>query len=106
MVRKLADNEGVGDIKTFDDIVPLLFDHTMYKSYPGRLSPDVLLLTQRMRAAAARGEPDRLDISPELRAKRDEFVKLMESRDEHVARFFDEISKKLRGDKGLSRRIR
>ena len=52
-----------------------------------------------MRAAAAKGELDRLEISPELRAKRDEFIKLMETRDEHVARFFDEISKTLRGER-------
>ena len=59
----------------------------------------MLLLTQRMRVAAAKGELDRLEISPEMRAKRDEFVKLMETRDEHVARFFDECSKKLGGER-------
>lgn len=74
-------------------------EERFHAAYPGRLSPDVLLLTQRMRAAAANGELDRLEISPELRAKRDEFVKLMESRDEHVAGFFDELSKKLRGER-------
>ena len=233
MVKKLADNEGVAEIKTFNDVVPLLFDHTMYKSYPvsllyegqfvkltrwlskltaidlsdfdasdchtlddwlialydrtplnvvstsgtsgassflprskqnwhnfmqqypvmlmqefgketpvekfplnmhamypyfrsgaghlllnelyvkyicgaeerfhaaypGRLSPDVLLLTQRMRVAAAKGELDRLDISPEMKSKRDDFVKLMENRDEHIARFFDDIGRKLRGER-------
>ena len=74
-------------------------EERFHAAYPGRLSPDVLLLTQRMRAAAANGELDRLEISPEMRAKRDEFVKLMETRDEHVARFFDDCSKKLHGER-------
>ena len=68
-----------------------------HAAYPGRLSPDVLLLTQRMRAAAAKGEE--VKISPDLKAKRDEFVMLMESRDEHTIRFFDDCSKKLRGER-------
>jgi hypothetical protein len=74
-------------------------EERFHAAYPGRLSPDVLLLTQRMRAAAATGDLDKLEISPELRAKRDEFVKLMESRDEHAIRFFDECGKKLLGER-------
>ena len=34
MVKKLADNEGIQDINGVEDIIPLLFDHSMYKSYP------------------------------------------------------------------------
>ncbi len=37
MVQKLADNQGIGEIGSFDDIVPMLFEHTMYKSYPPSL---------------------------------------------------------------------
>lgn len=66
-------------------------------AYPGRRSADVLLLTQRMRNAAAKGELDNFEISRELRAKRDEFLKLMETRDEHIARFVKECGKELRG---------
>jgi len=37
MVRKLADRLGVATVDTFDDIVPLMFSHTAYKSYPAAL---------------------------------------------------------------------
>lgn len=34
LVRKLADDAGVREIRSFADLVPLLFAHTVYKSYP------------------------------------------------------------------------
>jgi hypothetical protein len=34
MVSKLAGRQRITQINEFDDIVPLLFEHTMYKSYP------------------------------------------------------------------------
>ena len=34
VLKKLADKQGIDEIKTLNDIVPLLFEHTMYKSYP------------------------------------------------------------------------
>jgi len=34
MVKKLADGEGITEINEVNDVVPLLFDHSMYKSYP------------------------------------------------------------------------
>jgi hypothetical protein len=37
MLRKLADRVGVRSVDTFDDVVPLLFAHTAYKSYPASL---------------------------------------------------------------------
>src|SRR5262245_40627425 len=37
MVRKLADRLGVSTVDKFDDIVPLMFSHTAYKSYPAAL---------------------------------------------------------------------
>jgi hypothetical protein len=70
-----------------------------HAAYPGRLSSNLLLLFSRMRAAGARGELDRLEISPDLLARRDEFIKLQETKDEHIARFFDEMSQKLRGER-------
>ncbi len=36
-LKKLADAEGVDAVEDFDDLVPLLFDHTVYKSYPASL---------------------------------------------------------------------
>src|SRR4029434_8590902 len=37
VVKKLADGEGVDSIDEIDDVVPLLFEHTVYKSYPPSL---------------------------------------------------------------------
>src|SRR6476619_3750860 len=37
VLRRRADDTGVKEIKDFQDIVPLLFSHTVYKSYPQNL---------------------------------------------------------------------
>ena len=37
MLKKLADAERVEGIDQLNDVVPLLFEHTMYKSYPPAL---------------------------------------------------------------------
>jgi hypothetical protein len=34
MLAKLAERQGVSSLDDFNDVVPLLFEHTMYKSYP------------------------------------------------------------------------
>ncbi len=36
-LKKLADRQGVDAIETINDVVPLLFEHTVYKSYPSSL---------------------------------------------------------------------
>lgn len=37
MLQKLADRQAIHGIGEIDDVVPLLFEHTMYKSYPSVL---------------------------------------------------------------------
>src|SRR5258707_3870836 len=37
MVRKLADRLGITEINEFNDVVPLMFSHTAFKSYPAAL---------------------------------------------------------------------
>lgn len=37
VLRRRADESGVTEIRTFADLVPLLFSHTVYKSYPNAL---------------------------------------------------------------------
>ncbi|VVM58468.1 hypothetical protein [Pseudomonas fluorescens] len=37
VLQKLADAQGVETIEQLDDVVPLLFEHTVYKSYPPSL---------------------------------------------------------------------
>src|SRR5271156_4613150 len=37
ILRKLADRLGITALNTFNDVVPLLFSHTAFKSYPAVL---------------------------------------------------------------------
>ena len=37
MLKKLADEQGIDSLDSVEDVVPLLFEHTMYKSYPASL---------------------------------------------------------------------
>ena len=37
MVRKLADRLGIKEVREFDEVVPLFFAHTAFKSYPAAL---------------------------------------------------------------------
>jgi len=37
MLTKLADKQNITSINQIDDVLPLLFEHTIYKSYPGFL---------------------------------------------------------------------
>jgi hypothetical protein len=36
-VGKAAEREGITELRDFDDVIPLLFAHAMYKSYPAKL---------------------------------------------------------------------
>ncbi len=36
-LKKLADRQGIDEIRGVEDVVPLLFEHTVYKSYPSSL---------------------------------------------------------------------
>ena len=37
ILQRRAEDSGIKEIRSFDDIVPLLFAHTVYKSYPASL---------------------------------------------------------------------
>ena len=37
MLARLADNQNVNSVNSIDDVLPLLFDHATYKSYPASL---------------------------------------------------------------------
>ena len=37
MLQRLADSQGIDAIEQIDDVLPLLFDHSTYKSYPASL---------------------------------------------------------------------
>ena len=36
-LKKLADRDGIDSLETLEDVIPLLFEHTVYKSYPASL---------------------------------------------------------------------
>jgi hypothetical protein len=65
--------------------------------YPGAVDTDLMFLASKMRAAASRGELDRLVIDPALAARKDEFIAMQARQPEDLDRFFTNITEKLRG---------
>jgi hypothetical protein len=66
---------------------------------PGRMSSDAMFLAGRLRAAAARGEVDQLEINPALRGRREQFEREQREMLESMPRFIDEVVGKLRGER-------
>jgi hypothetical protein len=64
---------------------------------PGRMSSDAAYLAGRVRAAAARGELNKLEISPALRARRHEFEREQNEMTDSIPRFLNEMAEKLKG---------
>lgn len=73
-------------------------DH-LHTLRPGRMSSDSMFLAGRLRAAAARGEVDQLEINPALRARKDQFEREQREMAETMPVFIDEIVDKLRGQR-------
>ena len=65
----------------------------------GRLSSDAMYLAGRMRAASARGELDRLEISAALRARRDEFEEERRELAEGLPHFLEHTIDQLKGQR-------
>ncbi|MDT5135850.1 MAG: hypothetical protein QOD58_112 [Mycobacterium sp.] len=65
--------------------------------YPGSVETDLMFLASKMRAAASRGELDRLEIDPALAARKDEFIALQMRQPQELDAFFVKITEKLRG---------
>jgi hypothetical protein len=65
----------------------------------GRVSSDSMYLAGRLRAAAARGELDQLEINPALRARRDEFEREQRELRDGLPRFIDDTIERLRGER-------
>jgi hypothetical protein len=68
--------------------------HPLYK---GSVETDLMFLASKMRAAAARGELDRLEIDPALAARKDEFIAMQARQPQELDAFFTEITEQLRG---------
>jgi hypothetical protein len=67
--------------------------------YPGSVETDLMFLASKMRAAASRGELDRLEIDPALAARKDEFIAMQMRQPQELDAFFVTITEKLRGKK-------
>ena len=73
-------------------------DETKFHAlYPGAVDTDLMFLASKMRAAASRGELDRLVIDPALAARKDEFIAMQARQAEDLDKFFTTITEKLRG---------
>ena len=65
--------------------------------YDDAIDSDLMFLASKMRAAASRGELDRLEIDPALLARKDEFIAMQERRPQEMADFFRNCTEKLNG---------
>jgi hypothetical protein len=68
--------------------------HALYK---GSVDTDLMFLASKMRAAASRGELDRLQIDPALAARKDEFIAVQARQPQELDAFFADITEQLRG---------
>ena len=74
-------------------------EERMYALREGRQSSDAMYLAGRLRAAAARGELDQLEISPALRERRHEFEREQRELAEALPRFLERTIDRLRGQR-------
>src|ERR1700759_3784686 len=65
--------------------------------YPGAVDTDLMFLASKMRAAASRGELDRLEIDPALDARKDGFIGMQARQAQELEAFFGELAETLRG---------
>jgi hypothetical protein len=73
-------------------------DETRFHAlYSDAISTDLMFLASKMRAAASRGELDRLEIDPELLARKDEFIAMQARRPQEMADFFTRLTGELAG---------
>lgn len=73
-------------------------DETRFHAlYPGAIDTDLMFLASKMRAAASRGELDRLEIDPALAARKDEFIAMQARQAGDMETFFARLSDQLRG---------
>ena len=67
--------------------------------YPEAIDTDLMFLASKMRAAASRGELDRLVIDPALAARKDEFIAMQARQPADLDKFFATLADELRGKK-------
>jgi acyl-CoA synthetase (AMP-forming)/AMP-acid ligase II len=65
--------------------------------YSEEVSTDLMFLASKLRAAASRGELDRVQIDPKLLARKDEFEAMQARRPAEMARFLERCTRDLAG---------
>jgi hypothetical protein len=65
--------------------------------YSGTIDSDLMLLASKMRAAAAKGELDRLEVDPALLARKDELIAMQARQMEEVPAFLERMTTELSG---------
>ena len=65
--------------------------------YDEAVDSDLMFLASKMRAAASKGELDRLEIDSKLLARKDEFIEMQARRPQEMAEFFANCTEKLAG---------
>ncbi len=65
--------------------------------YAGAMETDLMFLANKMRAAAAKGELDRLQLDPKLAARKDELVAMQQRQMTEVPEFLTRLTSELRG---------
>jgi hypothetical protein len=86
-------------LRNIDNIVKHILgsEDRLIVAYPERMSSDVLYLAARIRAAKAKGELQRLKISPELLARKSHYERLQAEMPARLAKFFEDVVDRLAG---------
>jgi len=93
---------GRGSLTRFSDFFMKYMagsESNFHPLYQERLSADAMYLAARIRAATARGEADKLVITPAMQARREEFERAQHSIKEAMPRFFERIVDELKGQR-------
>ena len=72
-------------------------DARFHALYPHHIDSDLMLLASKMRAAAAKGELDRLEVDPELAARKDELIEMQMRQATDVPEFMARMTSELAG---------
>ncbi|WP_176593365.1 hypothetical protein [Sphingobium sp. EM0848] len=90
---------GSGHVRTCDLFVKYVSktEERLLVPFPGRMSSDLLYLAARIQAAAAKGELEKLDISPVMMARKAEYEALQAEMPARLDAFFTDIAENYQG---------
>jgi hypothetical protein len=92
----------VGVLRTIPQLIDAFCggdESRFHKLYDFGIDSDLLVLASQLRIAAAKGELDRVEISPELLAKKEAFEAQLANMPADMARFLEEMTVELAGER-------